>query len=92
VKAILCTRLGGPDDLVLADLAVPIAGAGEAVVNIKAVGLNFYDTLIIAGKYQPSRRCRSRRAANLPAWSTAWAPELRISRPATGCWATPTVS
>jgi len=52
VKAILCTRLGGPDDLVLADLPVPVAGTGEAVVNIKAVGLNFYDTLIIAGKYQ----------------------------------------
>jgi NADPH:quinone reductase len=52
VKAILCTRPGGPDDLVLADLPVPVAGVGEAVVNIKAVGLNFYDTLIIAGKYQ----------------------------------------
>jgi NADPH2:quinone reductase len=52
MKAILCTRPGGPDDLVLADLPVPVAGAGEAVVAIKAVGLNFYDTLIIAGKYQ----------------------------------------
>jgi NADPH2:quinone reductase len=52
MKAILCTRLGGPDDLELADLPVPVAGAGEAVVSIKAVGLNFYDTLIIAGKYQ----------------------------------------
>jgi NADPH2:quinone reductase len=52
VKAILCTRLGGPDDLELTDLPVPVAAAGEAVVNIKAVGLNFYDTLIIAGKYQ----------------------------------------
>jgi NADPH:quinone reductase len=52
VKAILCTRPGGPDDLVLTDLPMPVAGAGEAVVNIKAVGLNFYDTLIIAGKYQ----------------------------------------
>ena len=52
MKAVLCTRLGGPDDLVLADLPDPVAGAGEAVVSIKAVGLNFYDTLIIAGKYQ----------------------------------------
>jgi NADPH2:quinone reductase len=52
VKAILCTRLGGPDDLVLADLPMPVAAADEAVVAIKAVGLNFYDTLIIAGKYQ----------------------------------------
>lgn len=52
MKAILCTHLGGPDDLVLADLPTPVAGAGEAVVRVKAVGLNFYDTLIIAGKYQ----------------------------------------
>ena len=52
MKAILCTRLGGPDDLELADLPMPVAGAGEAVVAVKAVGLNFYDTLIIAGKYQ----------------------------------------
>jgi NADPH2:quinone reductase len=52
VKAILCTHLGGPDDLVLAELPDPVAGAGEAVVRIKAVGLNFFDTLIIAGKYQ----------------------------------------
>jgi NADPH2:quinone reductase len=52
VKAILCTRLGGPDDLELAELPMPVAAAGEAVVGIKAVGLNFYDTLIIAGKYQ----------------------------------------
>jgi NADPH2:quinone reductase len=52
LKAILCTRLGAPDDLVLADLPAPTAQAGEAVVRIKAVGLNFYDTLIIAGKYQ----------------------------------------
>jgi NADPH2:quinone reductase len=52
MKAVLCTRLGGPDDLVLADLPLPLARAGEAVVSVKAVGLNFYDTLIIAGKYQ----------------------------------------
>jgi NADPH2:quinone reductase len=52
VKAILCTHFGGPDDLVLADLAEPVAGPGEVLVKIAAVGLNFFDTLIIAGKYQ----------------------------------------
>jgi len=52
MKAILCTRPGGPDDLILADLPTPVARAGEAVVSVKAVGLNFYDTLIIAGTYQ----------------------------------------
>jgi len=52
VKAILCTRYGSPDDLVLADIAEPVAAAGEVVVKVAAVGLNFFDTLIIAGKYQ----------------------------------------
>jgi NADPH2:quinone reductase len=52
MKALLCTRYGSPDDLELADIADPKAGPGEAVVNIRAAGLNFFDTLIIAGKYQ----------------------------------------
>jgi NADPH:quinone reductase len=52
VKAILCTRFGGPDDLVLADIPDPVAGLGEVVTKVAAVGLNFFDTLIIAGKYQ----------------------------------------
>src|SRR5215467_9962260 len=52
VKAILCHRFGTPDDLVLADIADPVAGPGEVVVRVAAVGLNFFDTLLIAGKYQ----------------------------------------
>ena len=52
MKALLCTRAGTPDDLELADLPDPVAAAGEAVVRIAAAALNFFDTLIIAGKYQ----------------------------------------
>jgi NADPH2:quinone reductase len=52
MKAILCRRFGTPDDLVVADIPDPTAGAGEVVVKVEAVGLNFFDTLIIAGKYQ----------------------------------------
>ena len=52
MKTILCTHYGPPDDLVLADIAEPVAGPGEVVVKVAAVGLNFFDTLIIAGKYQ----------------------------------------
>jgi NADPH2:quinone reductase len=52
MKAILCTRAGTPDDLELTDLPDPQAGPGEAVVRIAAAALNFFDTLIIAGKYQ----------------------------------------
>src|SRR4051812_13627283 len=52
MKAILCEKFGSPDDLVLADIPDPVAGPGEVVVRVKAAGLNFFDTLIIAGKYQ----------------------------------------
>src|SRR5437879_746204 len=52
MKAILCTRFGGPDDLELKDLPDPVAGPGEVLVAVKAAALNFFDTLIIAGKYQ----------------------------------------
>ena len=36
----------------LADIPDPIAGPGEVTVKVAAVGLSFFDTLIIAGKYQ----------------------------------------
>jgi len=52
MKAILCTRFGTPDDLELADIAEPVAAPGEAVVRVKAAALNFFDLLIITGKYQ----------------------------------------
>src|SRR5262245_4083312 len=52
MKALLCTRHGTPDDLEFADVPDPVAAPGEAVVRIKAAALNFFDTLIIANKYQ----------------------------------------
>src|SRR5215475_4937663 len=52
MKALLCTHYGAPDDLELADIADPAPGPGEAVVRVQAAALNFFDTLIIAGKYQ----------------------------------------
>lgn len=52
MKALLCHHYGTPDDLELADIADPTAAPGEVVVKIAAAALNFFDTLIIAGKYQ----------------------------------------
>ena len=52
MKALLCTRYGTPDDLEITDLADPAPGPGQVVVRIRAAALNFFDTLIIAGKYQ----------------------------------------
>lgn len=52
MKAILCSQYCGPDDLVLADIPDPVAAAGEIVIAIKAAALNFFDLLMIQGKYQ----------------------------------------
>ena len=52
MKAVLCSQYCEPDDLVLADVPDPVAGRGEAVIAIKAAALNFFDILMIQGKYQ----------------------------------------
>jgi NADPH2:quinone reductase len=52
MKAILSTAAGGPDTLVLQEIADPTAGPGQIVVRIKASGVNYPDTLIIEDRYQ----------------------------------------
>ena len=52
MKALLCKQLGPPEALVVEDVADPVADPGEAVVDVHFAGLNFFDTLIIEGKYQ----------------------------------------
>ena len=52
MKAVLCSHFCTADELELADIEEPHAGPGEAVVRVKSAALNFFDTLIIAGKYQ----------------------------------------
>lgn len=52
MKAILCRAFGPPDTLELSELPEPLAGSGEVVVAVEAIGLNFFDTLIIQNKYQ----------------------------------------
>lgn len=52
MRAALCKSLDGPDGIVIADVAAPAPGAGEVLVEVRAVGLNFADTLITRGKYQ----------------------------------------
>jgi NADPH2:quinone reductase len=52
MKALICTGPSKPEDLTVQDLPDPVAGPGEAVVRVEAAALNFFDLLIIAGKYQ----------------------------------------
>jgi NADPH2:quinone reductase len=52
MKAVLCRQPGPPESLVVEDVPDPVAGPGQVVVDVKAAGVNFPDTLIIQGKYQ----------------------------------------
>jgi NADPH2:quinone reductase len=52
MKALLSKVVGGPDALVLEDVASPEARPGHAVVQVKACGVNFPDVLIIEDRYQ----------------------------------------
>lgn len=52
MKAALCKRLEGSEGVDIDEIEAPAAGAGEAVVAVKAAALNFFDTLITRGKYQ----------------------------------------
>ena len=52
MKAVLCKQFGPPESLVVEDLPSPQAGPGEAVVSVKAAGVNFPDVLVIQNKYQ----------------------------------------
>lgn len=52
IPALVCRRFGPPPDLALENVEAPRAGPGEAVVEVAYVALNFFDTLIVQGKYQ----------------------------------------
>jgi NADPH2:quinone reductase len=52
MRAVLCKAFGEPEDLVVETVAAPSLGAGDARVAVHAAGVNFGDTLMIAGKYQ----------------------------------------
>ena len=52
MRAMLCHEWGGPEALTLGEIESPRPGPGEVAVAVEAAGVNFADTLMIAGKYQ----------------------------------------
>jgi NADPH2:quinone reductase len=52
MKAIVCKKFAPVSELVWEEVADPVAGPGEIVVNVKAAGLNYPDNLIVQGLYQ----------------------------------------
>jgi len=52
MKAVLAKSFALPEELVLEEIPSPHAGRGELVIAVKACGVNFFDALIVQGKYQ----------------------------------------
>ena len=52
MKALLSKQAGGPETLVLEDIAEPLAGPGQVRVAVRACAVNFPDLLIIQDLYQ----------------------------------------
>ena len=52
MKAIRVSQLGGPEVLQYVDVDTPKPGAGEALVRIEAIGVNFIDVYHRTGLYK----------------------------------------
>ncbi len=52
MKAVLCRAHCAPDGLAIGEVDEPAPGPGQVRIAVEAAGVNFADTLIIAGTYQ----------------------------------------
>ena len=52
MKAIVVRELMEPKDLSISTIEAPKVEAGKLAIEVKAIGCNFADTLIVRGKYQ----------------------------------------
>jgi NADPH2:quinone reductase len=52
MKAVLARSFAPPEEVALEEIPSLHAGRGEVVIAVKACGVNFFDALIVQGKYQ----------------------------------------
>jgi len=52
MRAVLSKSVGGPETLVVEEVMDPTPQKGQVIIDVKAVGINFPDTLIIEDRYQ----------------------------------------
>ena len=52
MRAVVCREIGGPDLLAIEDVAEPVAGPGQVLVEVRACSVNFPDLLMIQNLYQ----------------------------------------
>ncbi|MEU3273932.1 NADPH:quinone oxidoreductase family protein [Saccharomonospora sp. NPDC006951] len=52
MRAVQVEEFGEPSGLVVAEVADPVPGRGEVVIEVAAAGVNFPDLLVVEGTYQ----------------------------------------
>src|SRR6059036_1000930 len=52
MRAVMCRAWGPIDDLIVEDVAPPTPGRGQVVINVHATGVNYADSIMVAGRYQ----------------------------------------
>jgi NADPH2:quinone reductase len=52
MKAVVCKEFGPPENLVVEDVAEPVPGPGQLLVDVEAAAVTFPDTLMLEDKYQ----------------------------------------
>ena len=52
MQAMVVNHWSEPGDLQLAEVPDPAPGPGQVTINVRAIGCNFFDILMIQGKYQ----------------------------------------
>src|SRR2546428_12044235 len=52
MRAVICRAWGAVDALTVQDVAAPAPGRGQVVIDVKATGVNYADSIMVAGRYQ----------------------------------------
>jgi NADPH2:quinone reductase len=52
MRAVVCRAWGAIDELRLEDVAPPAPGPGQLLIDVKATGVNYADSIMVAGRYQ----------------------------------------
>ena len=52
MRAVICRAWGPIDDLTVEDVAPPTPGRGQVVIDVHAAGVNYADSIMVAGRYQ----------------------------------------
>src|SRR5687768_6264422 len=52
MRAMICRAWGPVDDLKLEDVASPAPGPDQLLIDVKATGVNYADSIMVAGRYQ----------------------------------------